>query len=402
MPMDLKDKLKYYSQTTQSGYKDIDVHPDVFHLAQKLQGRYQDGIIKISRHYAYNQFIPDACEYYPETIFLPTLTKKQFSSVFPLKETILLDLETTGLAGGTGTYPFLIGFGYPGTQGIEIVQYFLPDYGKETGAFLDMKHDHTGKSVLISYNGKSFDYPLLRNRLILNRIDDSLASLAHLDLLHLTRRLWRNSLDNCTLQNIEHKIFNYMRLGDIEGVLIPQAYFNFLRMGNTEDIDRIIHHNQQDILTLVRLLFYMQQIEQDSTGKEITNTELLSLFKLASDSADIKAAQQLYREVKRRALKLPDTMVMAYSALLKRHQCWMEALPFWSGLLAEGSMVPFVCEEFAKYYEHNARDFQTAKTYTERALHYYTVIKELYQPLEKFKEFEHRHQRILSKLQRNG
>jgi uncharacterized protein YprB with RNaseH-like and TPR domain len=399
--MDLTEKLTYYKQSGHTEQRRAGNRPNLENLAEKFEGKHQDGIIKIDRYFAYDQFIPENPALYPETIHLPTLTKKQFGTLFPLTETVILDLETTGLAGGTGTYPFLIGFGYPGEQGIEIVQYFLPDYGKETAAFLDMKPYHADKSVLISYNGKSFDYPLLRNRLILNRGDNSLASLLHLDLLHLTRRLWRNSLANCTLQNIEHKIFNFMRLGDIEGMLIPQAYFDFLQMGNAQDMYRIIQHNQLDILTLVRLLFYLNRIEADSTRKEVTDGELLNLLKLASETGDIKAAQQLYFEVKARTIKMPENVVISYSVLLKRHHCWRDALSLWNGLLEEGSMVPFACEEFAKYYEHTARDFHCAKTYTERALTYLTLIGTLYEPVQKTREFEHRHQRILAKLQKN-
>jgi uncharacterized protein YprB with RNaseH-like and TPR domain len=400
--MDLTEKLKYYKQSGHSEQRSQGNRSDIVKLAEKFKGKHKDGVIKICRYFAYNQFIPENPAGYPETIFLPTLTKKQFSDVFPLDKTVVLDLETTGLAGGTGTYPFLIGFGYPGAEGIELVQYFLPDYGREIGAFLDMKQEQAEKSILISYNGKSFDYPLLRNRLVLNRVENTLASFNHLDLLHLTRRLWRNSLDTFNLQTIEQMIFKFMRFGDIDGMLIPQAYFDFLHSGFEEDIWRIIEHNQQDILTLVRLLFYLNRIEKNKSKGKVTNTELLNFFKLAGDSGDFQESRKLFKEIKERSIKLPEGLIISFSRLLKRHQCWQEALPFWSDLLASGNMILFACEEFAKYYEHNTRDYESAKKFTERALNYFIQLDDIYKPTPIIAEFERRHQRLLSKLNKNS
>jgi uncharacterized protein YprB with RNaseH-like and TPR domain len=400
--MDLTEKLKYYKQSAALEQPSVDNRSSIEKLAEKCKGKHKDGIIKICRYFAYDQFVPVNPAQYPQTIFLPTLTKRQFNDEIPLDQTVVFDLETTGLAGGTGTYPFLIGFGYPGAEGVELVQYFLPDFGREIGAFLDMKQEQLEKSVLISYNGKSFDYPLLRNRLVLNRVENSLASLNHLDLLHLTRRLWRNSLDSFSLQTIEQKVFKFMRFGDIEGMLIPHAYFNFLQSGFDQDIMRIIEHNQQDILTLVRLLFYLHRIEKNKSKGKVTDTELLNIFKLASESGDFQQAQKLFKEIKERFIKLPESMIISYSRLLKHHQCWGEALPFWSELLASGYMVPFACEEFAKYYEHKTRDYITAKKYTERALHYFIQLDDIYKPTPGIVEFERRHKRLLSRLNKNN
>jgi uncharacterized protein YprB with RNaseH-like and TPR domain len=395
--MDLKDKLKYYMQVQQSVPVVGDNHQDVTRLAEQLRGVAQDGLVKIRHFIRYDTFIPDMISGFPEMISIPTLSKQHFANAFPVNNTVVLDLETTGLAGGTGTYPFLIGFGYPDNLGIEIVQYFLPDYGREAGAYLDMKPYHAEKSVLITYNGKTFDYPLLRNRLILNRIDNSLVSLAHLDLLHLSRRLWHTTLDSCTLQNVEQHIFHFMRFGDIDGMHIPAAYFNFLRSGETDDILRIIRHNQMDILTLMRLLLYLHHIETDMAQVNISDKELLNLFKLAAETGELTTTQMLYQQIRRRTIRLPENMVKLYSMVLKRNRSWTDALSLWSELLQEGRMVLFACEELAKYFEHILCDVKQAEQYTGRALDYLSFVGELYGVEESMSAFKHRQRRLAIK-----
>ena len=265
-----------------------------------------------------------------------------------------------------------------------------------------MKEDHAGRSILISYNGKSFDYPLLRNRMILNRIDNSLASMDHLDLLHLSRRIWRNMLTGFSLQTIEEKIFYFSRIGDIEGMLIPQSYFNFLQSGHTDEIHRIIQHNRQDILTLVRLLFYLHRIEERKTTRQISETELLNLFKLANDTGDIDEARRLFQVIQTRNIDLSENLVISYSRLLKHHRCWEELLPLWHKILDRGAMVPYICEEFAKYYEHISHEYHLARMYIERALQHYSIRQELYSPDPVSHEFERRYQRIMVKLLKKG
>jgi uncharacterized protein YprB with RNaseH-like and TPR domain len=396
--MDLKDRLKYYTRVQQPADVAGDEHRDINRLAQQLQGIHQDGTIKIRLYIPYEKFIPGTTAFLSGMISIPMLTKQQFGDAFPINRTVILDLETTGLAGGTGTYPFLIGFGYPDTVGIEIVQYFLPDYGREIGAYLDMKPYHAQKAVLITYNGKTYDYPLLKNRLILNRIENSLATLAHLDLLHLSRRLWHTILDSCTLQNIEQHIFYFMRFGDIDGMHIPQAYFNFLRFGEIEPIHRIIRHNQQDILTLVRLLFYLHHVEDNMTESKVTDDELLNLFKLAVETGNMTAVRIIYKQICKRTIQLPENLVKSYSVVLKRFRYWMDAVAFWSALLQEGRMVPFACEELAKYHEHIKRDFKRAEMYTNRAIQYFSFIEQLYGDRESLQAFEHRQRRLIAKL----
>jgi predicted PolB exonuclease-like 3'-5' exonuclease len=306
------------------------------------------------------------------------------------------------LAGGTGTYPFLIGFGRFETEGIRLFQYFLPDYGREISAFLDMRCLFEDKNVLLSFNGKSFDFPLLRNRMIMNRMENPLASFAHLDLLHPARRLWRDVLPSCSLDIIEEEIFLFSRYQDIDGALIPQAYFDFLQTGNTAQIRQIIMHNQQDLISLGRLLFLMHQIENHHPLHGHSPSELLAMFDVAIDMSDLVRIATILKKLEHSRRKIPDHSLLKYSLLLKRLQKWDEALLIWHGFLERSSEILFVAEELAKYYEHRENDLKQAIEYTNRALQYMDLMSEISgqneRSAEARKKFMHRLWRLNAKL----
>ncbi len=251
-------------------------------------------MLKIEKFFAYSHFFHEGEPFSGMEIRLPLLSHNRLSGPINLHDILIFDLETTGLAGGAGTFPFLIGLGVFEEDGIRIFQYFLPEYGREIIAYLDLVKNFSSKAHLLTYNGKSFDYPLIKNRFILNRIDNPFISFQHIDLLHYARRLWRSQLPNCSLSTVEQEIFRFHRYGDIEGWLIPQAYFDFLQTGSVDQMQKIIRHNQQDILSLGRLIIYMHQIELQNAESQISDMELQVLFGLAIGNADLKRPNELY------------------------------------------------------------------------------------------------------------
>src|SRR5580692_11284208 len=169
------------------------------------------------------------------------------------EEWAFLDTETTGLAGGTGTCAFLIGVGRITPDGFRVRQFFMRDHGEEAST-LDALSRHLAQfRVMITYNGRAYDQPLLETRYRLNRAKPPFARMEHLDLLHGARRLWKLRFESCRLVDLENQVLGVERQGDLAGALIPYVYFEYLRTHEAARMLPIFHHNATDILTLACL-----------------------------------------------------------------------------------------------------------------------------------------------------
>jgi uncharacterized protein len=168
-----------------------------------------------------------------------------------------LDTETTGLAGGTGTYAFLVGVGAIEPDGFRLRQFFMRDYGEEASLLWRLAEHLTRFDVLITYNGKAYDQPLLETRYRMARAQgvtgDPFGRLTHLDLLFGARRLWKLRLESCRLVDLENRILGVEREGDLPGEMIPYCYFEYLRTREAFKLVPIFHHNAIDILSLACL-----------------------------------------------------------------------------------------------------------------------------------------------------
>ena len=187
----------------------------------------------------------------PEDL-LAQLSDGAIGSAHPTKWAFL-DTETTGLAGGTGTYAFLIGVGSIEPAGFRLRQFFMRDYGEEASQLHRLAEYLEQFDVLVTYNGKAYDQPLLETRFRMARARHPFDRLEHLDLLFGARRLWKLRLDSCRLVDLENQILGVERQGDLPGEMIPYCYFGYLRTQRAFDLVPIFHHNAIDILTLACL-----------------------------------------------------------------------------------------------------------------------------------------------------
>jgi uncharacterized protein YprB with RNaseH-like and TPR domain len=170
-----------------------------------------------------------------------------------IRGAVFVDTETTGLAGGTGTVPFLIGIGWFEDESMRIQQLFLPQLGCEAPMLHWLANRLAGASCMVSFNGKTFDWPLLRNRFVLNRVRaPSLPP--HVDLLHCARRVLRSRMRSVRLVELEKKVLGMYREDDISGALIPQMYFDYLDGGDASPIAKVIEHNANDLIALAALI----------------------------------------------------------------------------------------------------------------------------------------------------
>lgn len=312
----------------------------------------------------------------PQTIQIKTISKHTISQPVGLRQCLFFDLETTGLAGGAGTFPFLLGFGYFNNQQFIVEIYFLPDYGREFYLYQKLKDLFERFECLVSFNGKSYDLPLLKNRFVLNRIEMDWSRLLHLDLLHLSRRIWKDSFPALDLQSIERNLLHRHRDGDIPGSMIPESYFTFLNTGVIHDMRRIIEHNYLDIISLADLVLLLNNIEADPSNIE-DDRVLIRLarlhYELANDS-DLDGIATLFKE---RGSSIPEDIMFWQSMRSKRNRNWKRAVHIWQELSAS-KKYHFTClEEMAKYFEHQKKDYTMALSVCERALNNLKVMQEL-------------------------
>lgn len=170
-----------------------------------------------------------------------------------LSRMLILDTETTGLAGGTGTVPFLIGLSFFDEGVLRVEQLFLRNLGQEVPMLQRLAERIRTASCIVSYNGKSFDWPLLRSRFILNRVPAPELP-PHLDLLHCSRRIFKGRLDSVRLVEMEREVLGFHREGDVDGSLIPGLYTGYLRGGDPDVLLPILEHNDMDVVALAALI----------------------------------------------------------------------------------------------------------------------------------------------------
>ena len=175
-----------------------------------------------------------------------------FNSV-DLRRMVILDTETTGLSTASGTLPFLVGLAWFEDESLHVQQLFLRTPGEERALLQLLRERLEWASCVVSYNGKSFDLPLLRTRFILNRVPMPVVS-AHLDLLHCARRIYRRRLKQVRLIHMEQAVLGFTREHDVDGSEIPTLYLDYLRRGVVAPLARVIEHNVNDLVALAAIL----------------------------------------------------------------------------------------------------------------------------------------------------
>jgi uncharacterized protein YprB with RNaseH-like and TPR domain len=196
---------------------------------------------------------------------LAVLTRDASLIDIDLSDALFLDTETTGLAGGTGTVAFLVGLARFEQGVLCIEQLLVPNLGAEGPVLARLAERIAAASCVVTYNGKSFDWPLLRTRFVMSRLPVPVLP-AHIDLLHAARSIWKRRLDTLRLTEIEREILAFVREDDIPGSEIPGRYFEFLRDGATERLAPVLEHNQNDLIALAALLgVLITRLEQVET-----------------------------------------------------------------------------------------------------------------------------------------
>ncbi len=283
-----------------------------------------------------------------------------------------LDTETTGLAGGTGTYPFLIGVGHITAQGFLVRQFFMRDYGEEASQLSALTQYLEQFDVMITYNGKSYDQPLLETRYRMSRAKPPFARMEHLDLLFSARRLWKLRFESCRLVELENRILGVERQGDVPGDLIPYLYFEYLKTREAFRLAPVFHHNAIDILTLACLTGIVPRaFESPATHPFAHGAEMAGLARWLRNAERFDDAAILFRRAIDKGL--PDPLLFRtmwdLAALEKKQGREDAAIALYTELTqCRNEFQVDAHEELAKFYEHKERNYAMALDLVDAAI----------------------------------
>jgi uncharacterized protein YprB with RNaseH-like and TPR domain len=275
-----------------------------------------------------------------------------------------LDTETTGLAGGSGTYAFLIGVGSIDEEGFRVRQFFMRDYSEESSMLHSLSAYLARFDSLVTYNGRSYDQPLLETRYTMCRARHPFARMEHLDLLYGARRLFKLRLENCRLVNLENQILGFERQGDIPGEMIPYLYFEFLRSRRAFRLVPVFHHNVLDILSLACLTGIIPEAFRDPENARARHgSDLLGLARWLQVSGRLGEALRLMRRAV--DMGLPDhhlfRALFEAGGIEKKLGMEHAALATFTDLtLSPNPFRTRAYEELSKHYEHREKNFPMA------------------------------------------
>ncbi len=282
-----------------------------------------------------------------------------------------LDTETTGLAGGAGTVIFLVGIGRFLDDGFRLRQYFLRDPSEEQAMLSALAGELESGAGFVTYNGKSFDLPLLEMRYGLSlRKKWSLTTWPQFDLLHPARRLWKRSLPDCSLGTIEREILGVARSEkDVPGEQIPGMYVDYLRTGNPGAMERVIYHNEIDILSLVSLCAEILSKHLGTQDDAVSPMEALGIARWHDHEERAGSAEEHYLL----AMTSSDENIRVealrhYTFFLKRADKRDQAVDQWVTWHELSPEDPRPCIELAKFYEWHQRDLEHAKNWAKESL----------------------------------
>ncbi|NLI14953.1 MAG: hypothetical protein GX409_01570 [candidate division Zixibacteria bacterium] len=310
-----------------------------------------------------------------------------------------IDTETTGLAGGTGTYAFIIGIGFWKNDDFIVRQYLMRDFNEEPAQLYAFAEDLTDH--IITFNGKCFDIPLLNNRFKLHRFEKTITDTPHLDMLFPSRRIWKRHLDSFKLTVIEREILGFARVDDIPSHLIPSLFFDYLQTRDETILHPILFHNRDDILSLYQLTITASNLIDQVFDSGCNDDDLiLSLAELLFNQCQFRETVELLNKVNPRFASKP-TLYRAWqvkAAALKKLKQWDDAIAaYLDSQRLDGRIASLI--ESAKLFEHKKKQPRLALEMVKRAESCLEFAEIIGEDSGKIKaEIAHRKNRLLKKI----
>jgi uncharacterized protein len=326
---------------------------------------------------------PEFAEPFPPALELlsrtrdESLSRRTRAALENPEKWLFLDTETTGLAGGTGTYAFLVGLAWWDAGGLQVEQFFMRDFAEEHSLLHELAARLAERPVLFTFNGKSFDWPLLENRFTMTRAIPTPRLAAHLDLLHPARALWKLRLGSVRLIELERHVLDAPRLGwrrddDVASALIPQYYFDYLRGGSPAPLAGVVRHNQMDLRGLAALFGKINALlgKEDCGTGDVDSLDLFGLSRFLNRRGESRRAHSACAQ----ALDLG--LPAEFSARARRDLALLasrrgdheQAAALWQEIVADSSDGIHACEQLAIHFERRAKDLPKAAEFAQLAL----------------------------------
>jgi uncharacterized protein YprB with RNaseH-like and TPR domain len=302
---------------------------------------------------------------------------------------LFVDLETTGLSGGAGTVAFLVGCGWFDLGAFQVRQFLLTSYAAERALLCAVAECFEDTSLLVTYNGKTFDVPVMETRWLFHRMPLPLESVRHFDMLHPARRLWRRrqqgshgrGVDDeacCRLSTLEQVLCGVTRVGDVPGMEIPARYFRFLRTGDACPLEPVLEHNRIDLVSLAAVTAAGIRLVEQGSGACRDACEALALGKVFERAGAVEAAMACFRRAATDDQTHVDVTAEALYRLglrLRRDRRFEEAAAVWKRVLdltprrgarsaVLGPLCQFAVRQLAIHHEHRERDYDGARDLT--------------------------------------
>jgi uncharacterized protein YprB with RNaseH-like and TPR domain len=318
---------------------------------------------------------------------LPLLLGNAHESSPPTGRMLFVDLETTGLAGGAGTCAFLVGVGWFDDTSFRVRQFLLTSYSAERALLQDVASLAAEAGTLVTYNGKTFDLPLIETRFLFHRMTPPFGGVPHLDMLHRARRLWRapssvevgadpgdHGQNSCRLSSVEASVLGYVREGDVSGFEAPARYFHFVRSGDARPLSAVCEHNRLDLLSLAMLTATAATLLQEGPEASRTAHEALGLGRLYEMSGLTDKARQCFSKAAsfEGASVVRGVALRAYAVSCRRARRFDDAADAWRRILelddCPAAITKDATDALAVHHEHRLRDLRTARRFAVQAL----------------------------------
>jgi len=302
-------------------------------------------------------------------------TKKWRAAAEDPEKWLFLDTETTGLAGGTGTYAFLIGIAWWDSGGLQLEQFLMRDFSEEHSVLLELAARIATRPVLVTFNGKTFDWPLLESRYLMTRSIEVPKLAAHLDLLHPARAVWKLRLGSVRLVELERHVLDAPRLGwnredDVPSSLIPQFYFDYLRGRSPLPLVGVVRHNGMDLRGLAALFGKLNALLDCRQQEETEGLDLFGLSRYLQRRGETERAESACVAARDRGLPLlfDGQAQRELARMAKRRGEHAAAAAIWEALLQDVQCRRAACEELAVYHERRTKNFSKALEYARAGL----------------------------------